>query len=146
MNIFLCHNSPNSGKSSLSFVLSLQPYPSPLLQHLKMSESYIIDVLIIGDSRMKLLERDLNSTLLNFNFTVISLPGAQLHHITLKALTSLFIIFFRAWLPHRPTGPNRWLSLRLSSLVARRQLDSLVPLPLILAPVICLEAMSVIEK
>lgn len=54
-----------------------------------MSKSNVIDVLIVGDSRMKLLEPDLNNTSLNFNFTVKSLPGAQLHHITLKALTSL---------------------------------------------------------
>lgn len=59
------------------------------LPRLKISDSHISDVLIIGDSRMKLLQHDLNSNTSGLNFTVISLPGARLQHITLKVLTTL---------------------------------------------------------
>lgn len=51
--------------------------------------SNIYNILVIGDSRAKLLEPELNKTSLNLSFTVKVLPGAGLHRITLKALTSL---------------------------------------------------------
>lgn len=52
-----------------------------------MSNSY--NILIIGDSRAKLLEHELNKSTFNFLFVVKVLPDAGLHRITLKALTSL---------------------------------------------------------
>lgn len=54
-----------------------------------MSELNAIDILIIGDSRLRHIKENLNNISFKFNFTVISLPGANLHQITLKVLTSL---------------------------------------------------------
>lgn len=54
-----------------------------------MSEQNYINILIIGDSRMRSMENELNKFTLSLKFSVKFLPGAKLHQLTLKALTSL---------------------------------------------------------
>lgn len=54
-----------------------------------MSHNYFLEILIVGDSRTRNLGHSLNSSSLNVHFTVITLPGANLDTITLKALTEL---------------------------------------------------------
>lgn len=56
----------------------------PLL--LTMSDIYLIDILIVGDSRTRNLEAKVNNASLKLRFTVITLPGANLKSIMLNTL------------------------------------------------------------
>lgn len=54
-----------------------------------MSHSNYYKVLIVGDSRLRYIEAELNNTSLNVRFTVIMLPGARMTNIRSSAMSKL---------------------------------------------------------